>query len=210
MKSLNRILITSSIFLGVFLIGINGQIPNAMYFMPGVPQSNRINPAIQPGCNFYLGLPGVSPLRFQVSSSSLAFNDIVYYNESIDSLITPFHPLGDKAGFLENLEEVNYMMTSLGTSVASFGFRAGNNFFSVDVTPRFDGKIYYPKGIFELMFNGAEDGSLISLGGVGADINLFTEAALGWSRRDILIPNLDFGIRGKLLFGIANLSTFNS
>jgi len=194
------------------IIAVNAQIPNSTFFMPGVPQSNRINPAIQPGCGFYLGFPAMAPLRFQVSSSSLAFNDVIYHHPDpeIDSLITFLHPLGDKEAFLDGLDGVNFLLTSVGTSLGSFGFRAGKSFFSVDLTARMDGNVYYPKGIFELFINGAPDGSEISLSGIGADVNLFNELSLGWSRKDFILPNLDIGIRGKALFGLANLSTMNS
>ncbi len=210
MKSLKRLSVSAIFFLSSLFVVVDAQIPNSMFFMPGVPQSNRINPAIQPGCGFYLGFPALAPLRFQVSSSSLAFNDVIYYNSEIDSLITPLHPLGDKSAFLEGLNDVNFMLANFGTSLGSFGFRAGKSFFSVDLTARMDGNVYYPKGIFEVVFNGLPDGSDISLGGIGADVNLFNEFSLGWSRKDFILPNLDIGIRGKALFGLANLSTMNS
>lgn len=210
MKTFKRYSISGIFVLLSMFVTVSAQIPNTMFFMPGVPQSNRINPAIQPGCGFYLGFPGMAPVRFQVNSSSLAFRDVIYYNSEIDSLITPFHRLGDKNAFLNELDDVNFLLTSFGTSLGSFGFRAGESFFSVDLTVRMDGNVYYPKGIFEILFNGAPDGSEISLGGIGADVNLFTELALGWSRKDFLLPNLDVGFRGKALFGLANLSTVNS
>lgn len=196
----------------VTVIPGNAQIPNTMYFMPGVPQSNRINPSIQPGCGFYLGFPGLAPLRFQVSSSSLGWSDLIYQHPdpSIDSLITPFHPMGDKQGFLDQLDEVNYLLAGMGTSLASMGFRAGKSFISLDFTARVDGNVYYPKGAFELLFNGAPEGSVVTLSGLGADINVFNEASLGWSRKDFILPGLDIGIRGKALFGLANLNTKSS
>lgn len=210
MKTIKRFSISGVLLLLSMLVTVNAQIPNTMFFMPGVPQSNRINPAIQPGCGFYLGFPALAPVRFQVNSSSLAFSDVIYYNSEIDSLITPLHPLGDKDAFLNELDDVNFLLNSLGTSLGSFGFRAGKSFFSIDLTARMDGNVYYPKGIFGVLFNGAPDGSEISLGGFGADINLFNELSLGWSRKDFLLPNLDIGLRGKALFGLANLSTINS
>jgi hypothetical protein len=210
MKTFKRFSISGVFLLLSMLVTVNAQIPNTMFFMPGVPQSNRINPAIQPGCSFYLGFPALAPMRFQVSSSSLAFSDVIYNNSDIDSLITPLHPLGDKDAFLNKLDDVNFLLSSFGTSLGSFGFRAGKSFISVDMTARLDGNIYYPKGIFEVLFNGAPDGSEISLGGLGADVNLFTEFSLGWSRKDFLLPNLDIGMRGKALFGLANLSTIQS
>ncbi len=210
MKRAKRLIIAFGILLSLMELSVFGQIPNTMFFMPGVPQSNRINPAIQPGCGFYLGFPLISPLRFQVSSSSLAFNDIIFYNSDIDSLITPLHPLADKDAFLQNLQDVNYMLSSLGTSIGSIGFRVGKSFISLDITTRMDGNIYYPKGIFDVLFNGAPDGGTISLSGIGADINVFNEFSMGWSRKDFLIPGLDFGLRGKVMFGLANVNTQNS
>jgi hypothetical protein len=210
MKTFKRFSISGVFLLVSMFVTVSGQIPNTMFFMPGVPQSNRINPAIQPGCGFYLGFPALAPVRFQINSSSLAFSDVIYNNSEIDSLITPLHPLGNKDAFLKELDDVNFLLSSLGTSLGSFGFRAGKSFISVDLTARMDGNVYYPKGIFEVLFNGAPDGSEISLGGIGADVNLFTELSLGWSRKDFLLPNLDIGLRGKALFGLANLSTMNS
>jgi len=210
MKSKKRTIVASLIFLALVSFPVLGQIPNSMFFMPGVPQSNRINPAIQPGCGFYLGFPGLAPLRFEISSSSLGFSDLVYHNAEIDSLITPFHPLGDKQAFLDELDVKNMIISDFGVSLASFGFRSGKSFISFDISSRLDGNIYFPRGIFDLAFTGAVDGGNLSLGGFGADITAFNEIGLGWSRKDFLIPNLDLGVRGKVLFGLANVATKSS
>ena len=210
MKSFKRLSVSAVFFLSSLFVVVEAQIPNSMFFMPGVPQSNRINPAIQPGCGFYLGFPLMAPLRLQVNSSSLAFSDVIYYNSEIDALITPLHPDANKDDFLNELDDVNYMLANFGTSLGSFGFRAGKSFFSFDLTTRVDGAIYYPKGIFEFLFNGAPDSSNISLSGIGADVNSFNEFSLGWSKKDFILPNLDIGVRGKALFGLANLTTMNS
>lgn len=185
-----------------------GQINNSLYFMPGVPQANRINPAIQPKCTFYLGFPLLAPARVELSSSALAFEDVIYYNSEIDSLITFLHPLGSKEDFLNELKPVNFIVSDLGTSLASFGFRAGENFFSVDVTTRIEGDIYYPLDIFNLIFYGAEDGETFEFDGIAADITAFDEVSVGWSRS--ILSNLDIGARAKILFGVGNLTTTES
>jgi hypothetical protein len=210
MKSMKNFLVTSSLLIGLLALPMQGQIPNSMYFMPGVPQSNRINPAIQPACGFYLGFPGIAPLRMQVTSSSLAVSDVIYPVEGYDSLVTPLHPLGDKQAFLDQLDDVNFLLSSLGTSIGSFGFRAGKSFLSFDITTRVDGSIFYPKGLLELPIEGAAEGNELSFGGLGVDLNVFNEFSMGWSRSDFLIPNLTLGVRGKMLFGVANLTTGNS
>ncbi|MCF8346338.1 MAG: DUF5723 family protein [Bacteroidales bacterium] len=210
MKRTVRFLATAAIFLIVMNTSTQGQIPNSMFFMPGVPQSNRINPAIQPGCGFYLGFPGAAPLRLQIRSSSLGFNDFIFYNSDIDSLITPLHPLADKEDFLKNLRDVNFFQLDAGTSLASFGFRAGESYFSVDIIPRMEGAIFYPKGMFELVLNGLPNDEVLSFSGIGADLSVFNEFSLGWSRKNFILKNLDIGIRGKALFGIANFTTKQS
>jgi hypothetical protein len=193
--------------------GAIAQMQNTLYFMPGVPQSNRINPATNAGNGFYLGFPALAPLRLQVTSSSLAYNDIFYYNESIDSLLTFAHPDIEDAfldAFLGNLRQDNYFGTDVSLSLASMGFRAGKNFFAVDVTTRIDNKVYYPGGIFNYLFDPDDTGELISLSGIGLDLTVLNEFALAWSREDFFLPNLDIGVRGKLLFGVANIDTRES
>lgn len=209
MKRAKQILIAGT-FLILATLQLGAQIPNSMFFMPGVPQSNRINPAIQPGCGFYLGMPALAPLRFQLTSSSLAYGDVITYNSELDSLITPFHPLGDVQSFLDKLDPVNSVINDFGTSLLSFGFRAGQNFFSLDITTRLDANIYYPKGLFELPVIGLPDGETRSFNGLGVDFTSYIETSLGWSRKDFIIPNLDLGVRGKVLSGLANVTTTKS
>lgn len=214
MKAFRNTLKASMVALLVLLgAGINAQIPNTMYFMPGVPQSNRINPATNAGNGFYLGFPGLAPLRLQLTSSSLDYNDVFYYHEGIDSLLTVAHPDIEDAflrSFLGNLDQDNYFGTDVSFSLASFGFRAGKSFFAFDITTRVDNKIYYPGGIFSYLLDPDDTGELISLSGIGLDFTTFNEVSLAWSREDFFLPNLDIGVRGKLLFGLANLDTRES
>jgi hypothetical protein len=184
------------------------QINNSLYFMHGVPQSNRINPAHQPNCGFYIGLPGISPIRFDVSSSSLAYGDVIYPHPTQDSLITFLHPLGDKQAFLDLLKPVNFVASDLGTSLISFGFRTGIGFFSLDLTTRLDGNISYPGDLARLILNGAVEGETYQLDGIGADLFLLDEIALGWS--GAILDNLYIGARAKLMFGIGSLTTTSS
>jgi len=213
MKTVKRILAGSIALFSLLTADLSAQVPNSMYFLHGVPQSNRINPATTPGCSFYLGFPGLAPLRFQLNSSSLDYNDVFYYDDAIDSLLLFAHPDIEESflnAFLGNLEQKNYFGTDVSLSLASIGFKAGKSFISFDITTRVDNKLYYPGGIFNYLLDPDDTGELISLSGLGADVTIYNEVALGWSRKDFIIPNLDLGIRGKVLFGIANLNTAES
>jgi hypothetical protein len=64
------------LILGVILSAGNmmeAQVMNSLFFMQGVPQSNRVNPAYQPNAGFYFGIPGISPITSEVYSSSLSY-----------------------------------------------------------------------------------------------------------------------------------------
>ncbi len=95
---------------------------NSLYFMNGIPQANRINPARSPDCGFYIGIPILSPLSTQLSSNPLAYEDIIYPHPTEDSLITFLHPLGDQEAFLNKLKPLNVMIADTRTSVFSLGF----------------------------------------------------------------------------------------
>ncbi len=60
MKKLFKLTLSLVLLAGIHLQG-EAQINNSLYFMHGVPQSNRINPAHQPNVGFYIGFPAVAP-----------------------------------------------------------------------------------------------------------------------------------------------------
>jgi len=205
MKAIARTILTLCMVAGSGL-QVQAQLTNTLYFMHGVPQSNRINPAYQPVCSFYLGFPALSPLRLELSSNPLVWEDVIYPQDG--ELITFMHPDGDRDRFLRQLRGVNYVATDLGTTLGSLGFRTPIGFFSLEVATRWDGNIYYPGDLVRLMIKGVENDVTYELDGIGADLSLFNELSLGWSGQ--LMENLYFGVRAKVLFGMANLSTVSS
>ncbi len=207
MRILNRVVLGFGLMLGAGML-LSAQPGNSLYFMRGVPQSNRINPARQPECGFYFGIPAISPLSFEISSNSLAYKDLIYPHPTEDSLITFLHPLGDQQAFLNQLKPLNYVITDLGASLLSVGVRTGIGFFSLDVTTRLDGDIYYPGDLARLVLEGAGEGETYTLDGTGVNLSGFDEIALGWS--GAIGNKIQIGVRGKMLFGIGNLSTSNS
>jgi len=207
-KKLCRSLLTVFFLLSLG-ISVVAQVNNTLYFMHGVPQSNRINPAYQPDCGFYFGFPMLAPLRAELSSSSLAWEDVIYQHPNEpDSLITFLHPLGSKEAFLNKLEPVNFVASDLGTSLISVGFRTGAGFFTLDVITRWDGNIYYPGDLARLMISGADEGDSYELDGIGADLMAFDEISVGWSKE--ILDRLTVGVKAKMLFGIGDLSTISS
>ena len=114
------------------------QTQNTLYFMNGIPQSNRINPARQLDCGFYIGIPILSPISTQITSDPLVYEDVIYPHPTEDSLITFLHPLGDQEAFLHKLKPLNVVLTDTRSSVLSIGFGTGAGFFSLDLTSFID------------------------------------------------------------------------
>ncbi len=99
----NKKLFFVSLFFFLIFLTLNfsyAQQSNILYYMPGVPQTHLLNPATQPRCSFYLGLPLASPLQLNVENSAFSINDVVWFDG--DSTITFMHPDADQDGFLKN------------------------------------------------------------------------------------------------------------
>ena len=184
------------------------QAQNSLYFMNGVPQSNRVNPARNPDCGFYIGIPILSTLSTQISSNPLVYEDVIYRHPEEDSLITFLHPLGNQEAFLDKLKPLNVLLADTRTSFISIGFGTGAGFFSLDLTTRAQATLYFPKDLARLVLEGADEGGVYNMDGTGIDFAGFDEIAVGWSR--VIGNKWKIGVRGKALFGFGNLSVSRS
>ena len=179
--------------------------------MFGVPQSNMMNPAFQPANNVYIGCPGLSPLEFSFYNNVFSVAEIYQYNDSLDRLITPFHPKAkkeDKDGFYKILKEINYISFRANIPVASFGFRVGGNMYaSINASQRVITSIDYPKDFITIVTKGFYSPGKYDLSGFGANISVFQEVGLGLSYK--YSEELLLGVRPKLLFGNYNYNIAN-
>lgn len=181
---------------------------NTLYYMYGVPQANRVNPSLVPSCNFYFGIPALSPVRVTVGTNSLAWKDLVYPAPGGNGLITAFHPQGDQDAFMRQLKDVNLLSTYAGSTIFSMGFRTGAGYFSIDVSTRIEAQVSYPGDLFRLVLGGALEDETYIMDGTGMSTLAFNEAGIGWAKE--IGDRWRIGARAKMLFGFGNLSTTNS
>jgi len=207
MRIIYKIVFSLALLLGAGL-HMWSQTQNSLYFMNGIPQANRVNPARNPGCGFYIGIPILSPLSTQLSSNPLAYEDVIYPHPTEDSLITFLHPLGDQEAFLNKLKPLNVLLADTRTSVLSIGFSTGAGFFSLDLSTRAEGNLYFPGDLARLVLEGADEGRVYNMDGTGVDFTGFNEIVVGWS--GAIGSKWQVGIRGKALFGFGNLSISRS
>lgn len=180
-----------------------------MYYMRGIPQIYQINPAIQPDCNFFFGIPGVSPLKLKLRTP-FGLEDVFQYDSDLDSLVTFLHPTSSAAiggkEFLKRMDEMSGISTEFSTSLFSMGFRSNKTFISIDVRERFNLDFDYSKDFIRFPLTGPADDEVFDMG-LGIDMSLFNEMSLGISQT--IGDKLTIGVRGKLLIGQANVNTTN-
>ena len=85
LRLLTRFIIISA-FILIYSGRVSAQLSNSLYFMDRIPQSNQLNPAIQPLSNFYFGIPGTN-LELNAGNSAVGFSDIFIYGKIKDSLV---------------------------------------------------------------------------------------------------------------------------
>lgn len=197
---LNRLRSLVPLCITVFMMytNITAQQSNSLYFMDGIPQSNQLNPATQPRFGWYIGIPALSSIEVNAGNSSVGFKDFVNWNGNPDSLLSKF----SKNNIFSAEARIDWL---------SFGFRINNSYVSFSAGDRIEANADVPYGLMNLIINPPSTTGVMQnydLSGLGGNATWYREYALGYSIQ--VDDQLTFGVRGKLLYGIANLSTQNS
>lgn len=197
-------------FIALSFIGytaVLGQVNHTLYFMERIPQSNQINPALQPNCNVYIGVPGLSSLYLDFGNNSLDATKILQYNSEIDSLITFLHPKADRNIFFNALQDNNFFYNTIQYDIMSFGFRVQSLYFHFNAALKSNTYFTYPKSFMELIINGSPIGTITNLKSFGIDNTTYGELSFGLSNK--FDNDLTIGAKIKLLSGITSISTQN-
>ncbi|MCK5823412.1 MAG: hypothetical protein KAG95_05370 [Bacteroidales bacterium] len=182
------------------IINVNAQESSTLYFMQSIPQSNLINPAIQGKCKIFVGLPALSSIYFDVSTG-IAYNDILTKNNATNKFDLDFDKL------ITRLDSTNYFSTSVNINLLSLGLQFKNNlYFTFDVSDKVFARAGIPKDLLRFAWQGNTqfEGKRASFDNFNIDLNYYHELALGVSKK---IDNVTVGIKGKVLFGIGNLTS---
>jgi hypothetical protein len=184
------------------------QVGVTYYHMFGVPQANQLNPAFQPGCDGFMGLPVLGPMRFSVETNSLRYSDIFEWNTSLEKYITFLHPLGDRQRFIDALKPVNTIRAEAASSLLSFGWRSDNLYFTFSFTERFIQSLSFPRDLPEFLISGNLNQSDFNFSDLGENLSYFHQLGIGVSYN--LDDEMQFGVRAKLLLGGFNYNTRSS
>ncbi len=184
------------------------QMSNTLYHMQGVPQNHYFNPAFQPKCNIYIGFPALSSVAVAYDNNYFDFEDLYMKGtgELSDSLITLLHPSFDMDLFLDNLHKRNDIFVETGYSILAFGFRSKAWYFTFDLADIISVRQSFPKDFLGLLLKGNGDylGKTADFSDFNVDLNFYRQYSIGASKN--FNSNLSVGLKGKLLFGRANIS----
>ncbi len=169
--------------------------------MQNVPQSNQLNPAIQPECKVFLGFPGLSSIYVNYANNGFTYSDIIKDGTGLqkDSLVV------DINSFHDALQSTNTIVNQLDYTFFSLGIRAKKMFFTLDVSSKIDNRLGFDKGLVSFLKNGNAGymGRTANLGAIGLDGTAYNEVALGVSKQ--VTEKLTVGVKAKMLFGVANM-----
>jgi len=184
----------------LFLLGlsVSGQQSSTLYLLHDIPQSNLLNPAVQLECKWFVGIPGLSSVHASYSNTAFTYHDLAngeYWN--LEKVLDQMHPVDLYAG------ETMLQPISVGYKHQSF-------YFTFHITDKAYMYQRVPRSSAEIGIRGNS-----SYAGETARFNAFRstgyyirEYAIGASK--VVDQYLSVGLKAKLLFGKANVSTGNS
>jgi hypothetical protein len=212
MRTNKKIYLLSLLVLNLGLLTtLKAQNSQTLYYLNRVPQSTFMNPAIQPTCNFFLGLPVVSSIQMGVGNNAFSLTDIIKKHPTNDSLILFLHPDADydKADFIAKLGDNNMFFEDFQTDLLSFGFRVKKMYFTFNLSEKLNVSFNYPKDLMVLALYGNEEffNQTSDFSTMGVNMLAWREYGLGVSRQ--FGKDLTIGIRGKVLFGHVAATTDN-
>ena len=187
-----------SIFLVVFCCSVSfGQNLDVVHFMRSSPFQHFDTPSCWSIYNGYVSLPG-GMIHLGANLGSIRYNKLF----QTDAQGYPVTLTATR--FVNSLAKNNYLGVNSAMELWGFGFRVKNFYITVDHRLRFNTDIRYSKALFGLPVYGnmayLDDPADMNL---SANVNAYQE--LGISFRHKINDKMSWGVRPKVLLGIANL-----
>ncbi|MEN8155854.1 MAG: DUF5723 family protein [Bacteroidota bacterium] len=177
---------------------LRAQQSNTLYLMHDVPQSNLLNPAIQIACKYYIGIPVLASAHLSYSNTAFTYNDLA----GSDSW--------NLEGVVDQMHRTDLYYAEAMLVPVALGYRHRTLYFTFNIAERVQGYQTVPKEVAEMAVHGNFPfaGETARFNGLRPGGYHTREYSLGLSK--VLGPYLTAGIRGKLLFGKANLTSGRS
>jgi hypothetical protein len=174
------------------------------YRLPGLQQSQALNPAFSPDAKVHLGLPGLTGFDVRVAHDGFAFADVITIRPD-DSLAF------DIDNMISKLGKSNLLSFDSRFELLSFGIGGKKGFFSFAITERVHARFGYPRDLPILAWEGNGQqllGDRASFDDLMFNFQAFREFAFGYTYR--FSDRLAGGMRFKHMQGHFNVHTRES
>lgn len=198
-----KLIIIALTLLGISEI-VSGQQNNSLYFFDRVPQSSQLNPALQPACTFYMGFPFISSIEINAGNNALNMTDFFVKDAKSGKTVNPLYSSEITHMTLDKLPKNNIVSTSAQLDIISFGFKIKESYLSFLISDKFYASANIPKDLLSFAYEGIGVGQTYTFDNLGLNATYYREYSIGYSQK--ISDKLYFGVRGKMLFGKANLS----
>ena len=190
------------LILALFLLNrLMAQQDFILYHMPSIPQITQVDPASFPDSKLDIGLPIISSIYGSAFNTGFSMGDLFYQNAN--GIMMP-----DVDNAISKMASENFFILNGSTDLIFLGFKKGNNFFSFNVTEKFDFTFNYPKDLIILGLEGNGNnllGERASFDGLGFDFTHWREYAIHWVHD--VHHKFSYGARLKYLYGMENFTT---
>ena len=201
MKKIAILLVAAFALLGVNTANAQSR---TSYFMEGSYFRSEFNPALVPTRGYFM-IPGASGVNLNIGTNFLSFDNFIYQRG--DQYVTALHKSVTVDELMSNLPKTLKLNANVNVNLFGLGFYTKKIFWSAGANLRTDNSISLSPDIFraiKTLGNGT-----FNLGSTAFNSNEYLEAYVGTA-----FPILDWltiGVKGKLLFGLANAqATFDT
>jgi hypothetical protein len=168
-------------------------------YLTWAPQAGYTDLTIKPDqYKTSLALPIIGSFQLYYMNSAFKYNNLVHGNTIEPNDVIP------------KLKRMNHLYTGGSYDLLSMRFCSGKTFFQVSVRDVWSQRLNYTKDLANLIWNGNASyaGQTIDLNNERISMNYYREIGLA-ATRDVG-ERLTVGVRGKVLMGIANVTTEES
>ncbi|MDR3094156.1 MAG: DUF5723 family protein [Bacteroidales bacterium] len=189
------------VLLGI-AVNTQAQDPMLFYYMETIPQSNRVNPALQPRANAFLMGPAI---RFNLNSD-FAVKDILQKNGN-----QWYSPIEKGFDFDKFRKAVGKKSTMLNASAEvdfwGFGFRTakGKGYFTFELSEHVVAQTALPTDFFNIVNEGFPDGATYDFSPMRMKGMSYLQILIGYSR--VINDKLTIGVNLKPILGQVAFTT---
>lgn len=188
----------------------NAQNSQVLYFM-NLPQNHFLNPALTPVNPIYVGLPGLTGVNINITNNFFNFSDLFSRGVTVSKETFAFlDPDFNRDKFLDKIKELNYFEPKASVQLLGFGMTMDNGLHVfLDIVDNTQANIVFPRDLVRLAFLGNEEfaGQTFNLSDTRFDFQYYREIGIGASKN--ITPKFRFGVKARLLFGIAGANLQN-